>query len=161
MPEITVVKVERVAEPGIGSGRLVHIERLSDRSFVRMWNDLIDHEPTGQILTAWIAKEELRSLLACARQQAPRSVISHRLFRFYSWCANADIPELARLAETICEWWNETLAFITTGVTNARTEGTNRLIKDAARVAFGFRNLDNQRRRVRLACTHNVIKPAA
>ncbi|WP_285705779.1 hypothetical protein [Microtetraspora sp. NBRC 16547] len=37
---------------------------------MRMWNDLIDHEPTGQILTAWITKEELRSLLACARDQA-------------------------------------------------------------------------------------------
>ena len=39
----------------------------------------------------------------------------------------------------------------TTGVRG--TEGTNRLIKDAARIAFGFRNLDNQRRRVRFLCT--------
>ncbi len=38
-------------------------------------------------------------------------------------------------------------------VTNAATEGTNHLIKDAARCAFGFRNLANQRRRVRWACT--------
>ncbi|MEV6865954.1 ISL3 family transposase [Streptosporangium subroseum] len=137
-------------------------ERLSERTFTRMWNDLIDHELTGQILTAWIAKEELRSLLACAREQAPRSVISHRLHRFLSWCADSDIPELLTLAETIDAWWPETLAFITTGITNARTEGTNRLIKDAARVAFGFRNLTNQRRRVRLACTHQTINvPAA
>jgi len=40
-----------------------------------------------------------------------------------------------------------------TGAGNAGTEGTNRMIKDAARVAFGFRNLDNQRRRVRFHCT--------
>ena len=44
-------------------------------------------------------------------------------------------------------------AFLRTRVTNAATEGTNHLIKDAARIAFGFRNLDNQRRRVRFACT--------
>ncbi|GHE49868.1 ISL3 family transposase [Streptosporangium violaceochromogenes] len=136
-------------------------ERLSDKSFTRMWNGLIDHEPTGQILTAWIAKEELRVLLACAREQAPRSVISHRLFRFSAWCADSGIAELITLAQTIDAWWPETLAFITTGITNARTEGTNRLIKDAARVAFGFRNLINQRRRVRLACTHQTINPAA
>ncbi|MEU7750165.1 ISL3 family transposase [Nonomuraea sp. NPDC049158] len=136
-------------------------ENLTEQAFTRMWNDLIDHEPTGQILTVWIAKEELRSLLACARQRAPRSVISHRLFRFFSWCATSDMPELITLAETIEQWWPETLAFITTGVTNARTEATNRLIKDAARVAFGFRNLTNQRRRVRLACTHQTINPAA
>ncbi|WP_344945808.1 ISL3 family transposase [Sphaerisporangium flaviroseum] len=136
-------------------------ERLSQRTFTAMWNTLIDHEPTGQILTAWIAKEELRTLLACARTQAPRLVISHRLFRLFSWCADSGIPELITLAETIEAWWPETLAFITTRVTNARTEGTNRLIKDAARVAFGFRNLNNQRRRVRLACTHHSINPAA
>lgn len=136
-------------------------ERLSERGFVRMWNGLIDHEATGQILTAWIAKEGLRTLPACARERAPRSVISHRLHRFLSWCADSGLPELITLAETIDAWWPETLAFITTGITNARTEGTNRLIKDAARVAFGFRNLDNQRRRVRLACTHQTINPAA
>jgi hypothetical protein len=27
-----------------------------------MWNGCIDHDPTGQILTAWIAKEKLRAL---------------------------------------------------------------------------------------------------
>jgi len=31
--------------------------------------------------------------------------------------------------------------FRETRITNAGTEGTNRLIKDAARIAFGFRNL--------------------
>ncbi|MGW4424855.1 ISL3 family transposase [Streptosporangium sp. NPDC004631] len=137
-------------------------ERLSERGFTRMWNDLIDHEPTGQILTVWIAREELRALPACARERAPRPVISQRLFRFLYWCAGSGIPELITLAETVDAWWPETLAFITTGITNARTEGTNRLIKDAARVAFGFRNLTNQRRRVRLACTHQTINmPAA
>jgi transposase len=44
------------------------------------------------------------------------------------------------------------LAFIDTGITNAATEANNRLIKDAARIAFGFRNIENQRRRVRLHC---------
>ena len=43
--------------------------------------------------------------------------------------------------------------FRETRITNAGTEGTNRLIKDAARIALGFRNLDNQRRRVRFHCT--------
>lgn len=50
-------------------------------------------------------------------------------------------------------WWPEILGFLQTRITNAGTEGTNRLIKDAARTAFGFRNLDNQRRRVRFNCT--------
>jgi transposase len=71
----------------------------------------------------------------------------------YACCAHADIPELERLAATIEAWWPEILGFLFTGVTNAGTEATNRTVKTAARTAYGFRNLDNQRRRVRFACT--------
>ena len=30
-------------------------ERLSEQAFTQMWNDLVDAEPTGQLLGAWIA----------------------------------------------------------------------------------------------------------
>ena len=50
-------------------------------------------------------------------------------------------------------WWPEVLGFVQTGVTNAGTEATNRTVKTAARRDYGFRNLENQRRRVRFACT--------
>lgn len=42
-------------------------ERLSPKAFAAMWNSLVDSDPSAQILTAWIAKEELRNLLALAR----------------------------------------------------------------------------------------------
>ena len=42
---------------------------------------------------------------------------------------------------------------IDTGLTNARTEGVNRVIKDVGRRACGFRNPTNHRRRVRFHCT--------
>ena len=64
------------------------------------------------------------------------------------------IPELTTtLAETIETWWPAVLVFLQTGLTNARTEGTNRLIKHVKRTACGFTNRDNYRRRVRLHCT--------
>ncbi len=66
-----------------------------------MWNDLIDGDPTGKILTAWIAKEELRALLATAQRGGQRHDVAHRLQRFYSWCADSGLPELERLAGTI------------------------------------------------------------
>lgn len=47
------------------------------------------------------------------------------------------------------------LAFLRTAVTNAGTEATNRTVKTTARTAYGFRNLDNQRRLVRFACTRS------
>jgi transposase len=132
-------------------------ERLSERAFTRMWDEITAHEPTGQLLAAWIAKEELRCLLALARTRPARCDVSNQLFRFYDWCARADVPEVTTLAQTIEACWPQILAFIDTGITNAGTEGTNRLVKDAARIAFGFRNLQNQRRRVRLHCKRKMI----
>ncbi|WP_082897725.1 transposase [Rhodococcus sp. EPR-157] len=46
-------------------------------------------------------------------------------------------------------WWSEINAFITTGITNAKTEGYNRLVKQVKRSACGFRNVDNSARRIR------------
>jgi transposase len=132
-------------------------ERLTSAQFNRMWEEISAQEATGELLAAWIAKEELRFLLSLARTGAPQSEISNRLFAFYDWCARADVPEVTTLARTIEAWWPQILAFIGTGITNARTEATNRMVKDAARIAFGFRNLENQRRRVRLHCRRTII----
>lgn len=128
-------------------------ERLSPEAFTKMWNGLVDNDPSGQILATWIGKEELRQLLATAKTGGNRHDVAHKLFRFNSWCAGSGVPELERLAGTIEAWWPEVLGFLQTNVTNAGTEATNRTVKTAARTAYGFRNLDNQRRRVRFACT--------
>jgi transposase len=145
----------RAADPAWAARRrlLRGRERLRPSQFARMWNELVDADPTSQILTAWIAKEELRTLLTCARTGGHRHEISNRLHRFNAWCADSRLPELERLAATIEAWWPEVLGFLQTGITNAGTEATNRTVKTAARTAYGFRNLDNQRRRVRFACT--------
>ncbi|WP_442945895.1 transposase [Nonomuraea sp. LPB2021202275-12-8] len=45
------------------------------------------------------------------------------------------------------------LAFIHTGITNAGSEGTNRVIKTVARDAYGFHNPELQRLRTRCATT--------
>ena len=59
----------------------------------------------------------------------------------------------SRLARTISRWEDEIVAAVLTGVTNATSESLNRLAKLEARLAYGFRNPRNQRRRVRIACT--------
>jgi transposase len=129
-------------------------ERLSDRRFAAMWNGLIDADPSNQILAAYIAKEQLRDLLALAGC-GDRARIGRALFDYYHWCATTDIDELHTLATTIETWWPAIEAFLATGITNARTEGVNRLVKQVKRCACGFRNPENQRRRVRLHATRN------
>src|SRR5512144_2527506 len=131
-------------------------ERLSDRAFTRLWNSAVDHDPSGELLAAWIAKEELRGLLGCAARGGSHGDIAHHQYRFFSWCAGADVAEVTTLAETIDRWWPEVLAFLRTTITNAGTEGTNRLVKQVLRGACGFRNTRHYRDRVRLHCARQA-----
>lgn len=121
-------------------------ENLTKKAFTKLWNTLTDlGDPGLTILSAWIAKEELRSLLALARTRPDRHLISKRLTRFYTWCADSGIGELHRLAATIDRWWPYIENFLHTKITNAASEGYNRLVKLDARNAFGYRNPTNQR----------------
>jgi transposase len=94
-----------------------------------MWNAIVSEDDTSQILSAWIAKEELRTLLSTVRIGGDPHLTRHRLHRFLAWCIDSQIPELLTLAATIDQWWPEINAFVQTGITNARTEGYNRLVK--------------------------------
>jgi transposase len=58
-------------------------ERLTTEQFNRMWEEILTQEATGELLAAWIAKEQLRFLLSLACQHAPRAEMSNRLFAFY------------------------------------------------------------------------------
>ena len=108
------------------------------------------------ILNAWNVKEDLMDLLALHGTHPDRTQISALLIRFYENAAASGLPEMQRLASTVSTWWPQILAAITTGVTNAGSEGTNRVIKTDARCAFGYRNPANQRLRARAATTRRA-----
>ncbi|AVM00708.1 ISL3 family transposase [Gordonia iterans] len=145
----------RAADPEWANRRrlLTARERLSEHGYAKMWNALRANDPGNEVLAAYIVKEELRALLGLARRRPERHELRDRLYRFYDLCAEINMPEVSTLASTIDTWWPAILAFIDTGITNARTEGLNRLVKQVKRVACGFRNLTNSRRRIRFHCT--------
>jgi len=88
------------------------------------------------------------------------SAISAARHRFFAHVADhAHLPELVTLAETVEQWWDGIETYLTTGITNAASEGNNRLIKLEARNAFGFRNRANQRLRSRCATTRRSAEP--
>ncbi|MFI7336294.1 ISL3 family transposase [Micromonospora aurantiaca (nom. illeg.)] len=124
-----------------------HVDRLIDTL------EALPATIGAPVLAAWNAKEDLLDLLATARTHPDREHVHQLLRRFYTRCAASDLPELHRLATTIETWWPQILAFLHTGITNAGSEGTNRVIKTVARDAYGFRNLKNQRLRTRTATT--------
>ena len=138
-----------------------NLEDLSPDQFGKVIQTL-DATGAGQhIALAWIGKEKLRDVLnlrarvtgsvPCERQ------VRDRLFAFYDWCAqNEQVTELTALARTIARWEDQIVTAVLTGVTSARCESLNRLAKLEARMAYGFRNPANQRRRVRTACTRGT-----
>ena len=105
---------------------------------------LASEDTTNEIGAAHAVKERLRLLLA--ESDPPR--IRARLFDVYNAAADAHMDETTRLAKTIETWWPAILTALTEDVTNARTEGFNRIIKDTKRVGCGYRNMENYRRRI-------------
>lgn len=130
-------------------------ERLTGKQLQRLQQVFADDDPTNELGAAWGCKEHLRHLLASPPD--PR-IIRARLWAFYSACELADMPETTRLATTIEQWWQPILTFLLHRVTNARTEGFNRVIKQVKRAGCGYRNMDNYERRI---LTHIAVTRAA
>ena len=128
-------------------------ERLTDEQRTKLFEKLTSADPNGDIAAAWIAKELLRDVLACTARGGLRYEITAALYAFYAFCAACSVPEIGKLAETISAWQEPMILAIQTGLSNARSEGYNRIVKHVGRIAFGFRTPGNQRRRVRWACT--------
>lgn len=126
-------------------------DQLSPKALARLKTVFATDDPTNEIAAAWACKELLRQLLAAhGPTRYSRHETAHRRTRFLTACVTADMPETTRLAGTIDKWWPEIEGFLELGVTNARTEGCNRVIKQIKRVACGFRNQANYERRIML-----------
>lgn len=141
----------RTGDPlyGIRRTLLRGSERLGRRGWERLVFGLDDGDPTGEVEAAWVAKEHLRRVY----DAGSRGTAQRRLAAFYRHCADADVPELRRLATTIRAWEDEVLAYHTTsGASNGPTEAVNLLIEKVRRIGHGFRNFDNYRLRLLLRC---------
>jgi transposase len=152
------IQHEQTGHRGRAGDPLYRIRRLlrrgHDHHSQRSWARLLAGLDAGdtkdeQLARTWIAAQELRLLFSCR----DRARAQHALYRWLAYCADADIPELARLARTIDSWSDELLAYFdTNGLSNGPTEAINLLIKKIKRVGHGFRNFDNYRLRLLLHC---------
>ena len=126
-------------------------ERLSDRQRDKLLCALAEGDPTGEVGAAILGKELLReSYCAPTRRQA-----HWRLVRFYTYAAEADVPELTRLATTISRWEQEVLNFHTTRISTGPVEAQNLVTEKIRRVAHGMRNFENYKLRLLL---HSGVK---
>ena len=129
-------------------------DTLSERGRTRLNEIFTADDPTHEISAAWGVKEQLRRLLACttlANAKAERV----RFNQHVTWAA---MPETTRLKKTIDAWWTEIETFITTRVTNAKTESANVSIKNIKRTGRGYRSHENYKCRIML---YNAARMAA
>ena len=152
------IQQEQTGHRGRTGDPLYRIRRLlrrrhdhhSEKSWTRLLAGLDGGDTADeQLARTWVAAQDLRLIyLASDRAQAAQA-----LYRWSVYCADAGIPELARLARTIDSWHGEFLAYFdTSGISNGPTEAVNLLIKKIKRVGHGFRNFDNYRLRLLLHC---------
>jgi transposase len=152
------IQREQTGHRGRTSDPLYRIRRLlrraadhhTERSWARLLSGLdAGDTPDEQLARTWIAAQELRLIY----HSPDRARAEQALYRWLNYCADADIPELIRLATTIDSWRSELLAYFTSdGISNGPTEAINLLIKKIKRVGHGFRNFDNYRLRLLLHC---------
>ena len=124
---------------------LTGYERLSDDRLAWMFELLAAEDPHGELGAAIMAKDLLREIYAAVDVAHARC----RLVVFLQHCADADVPELTRLAHTIDRWRPEILAHHTCGGTsNSRVENVHMLAEKIRRNSHGFTNHTNYRRRL-------------
>jgi len=141
----------RKGDPLYGIRRILLMtwKNLNDKGWERLRAGLAAGDPDGEIAAVWLARELLSEAYAA-------NGIAHarrRLIVFFQHAADAEIPELTRLARTVDRWSKEILAYHTTGgASNGPTEAINLLIEKIRRIGHGYRNFDNYRRRLLLGC---------
>lgn len=124
---------------------LAGMERLSNDRIAWMFDLLAAGDPDGEVGAAILAKELLREVYAAVDEAHAR----RRLIVFFQHCADAEVPELGRLARTIDRWSDLVLAYHRTGgASNGRVENTHMLAEKIRRNAHGFTSHANYRRRL-------------
>jgi len=113
-----------------------------------------DRRPARRPAEVLAGKELLRNLLTLAGTDPDWALVWRRLTDFQIFCADhIQIQQIRRLTQPPTTGGPGIIEGIFTGISNGRSEGYNRIVKHIGRIAFGFRNPTNQKRRIRFACT--------
>ena len=163
LPGVRVERVERLAD----RTRVVHVATAQETAAVCPSCGVFSTSVKGRVTTSprdipygedrivvrwnktrWRCREDYceRSSFTEAIAQVPARARTTRRLRTQIGAAIGD-------EATIDTWWPEINAFVQTGITNARTEGYNRLVKQVKRSGCGSRNRENSGRRIRFHCT--------
>jgi transposase len=103
---------------------------------------------------AYLLKETLLSVLD-REWPSPRL----RLEEWLGWASRSRLAPFVRLAKTIRKYTDGILAYVRSGLTNARNEGINGKIRSITKRAFGFRSRENLIGLIFLCCSGIHLEP--
>jgi transposase len=116
-----------------------HKLKYYERSALDLW--LEQHPKLKEIY--WF-KEALHKFYRTRGTEKAKNV----LVRLMDQTALSELKEIKTLRKTLMKWRKEILNYFSTGLTNGKTEGYNRLAKLYQYRAFGYRNFFNYRLRL-------------
>ncbi len=123
------------------SKKLDHWERVA------IWNFLEAH-PELKELYSW--KERLHSFYRIKGYERAKVALRFML----SEMEKSTLSEIKTLRRTLLRWAEEVLNYFKTGLTNARTEGFNRVAKLVQYKAYGYKSFENYKLRLLSACSN-------
>ena len=138
----------RTTDPEYGIKRLLlrNVEDLTDDQFDKLSTTLAEQAHLTDLASTWIAKEDLRHLLALRTIRSgttpTETEVQQRWDALHAWgAAHNHIPELVTLRQSLTKWRQEIFNAVLTSASNAGSEGVNRIQKLDMRASFGYRNI--------------------
>lgn len=128
-----------------------HEYRLSDDQKIRLADYFKQHPAIGEI---YRFKQELTALLnkkTCKARKCKRLI--PQLIRYINQLKTCGLENLELLGRTLYSWREEIACMWRFSKNNGITEGFHNKMEMLSRQAYGFRNFENYRLRVRVMCS--------
>lgn len=109
-----------------------------------------------KLYRAYLLKETLAAIL----DRRQHSVAKAKLVEWASWAAHSQLPPFARTAKTVLKHLDGIVAYVATGLSNARAEGLNGKVRAITRRSFGFHSAWSLIAMIFLCCSGITLKPA-
>jgi len=124
-------------------------ERLDKKERKRLRSILIAYP---SIAKAYALKEAFRSIYARYPNKEDYDKACEALKAWCNAALGSGLPSFEKTGKTMLRWFNEVTNYFKYRVTNGYTEGMNNKIKLDKRIAYGYRNFENQRLRILAGC---------
>ena len=105
---------------------------------------------------AYLMKESFAAILD--RKQP--NVVRSKLVEWTSWAAHSGIKPFAKTARTITKHLEGLVAYVSTGLSNAASEGTNGKVRTITRRSYGLHGAQALIAMIQLCCSGLKLRPA-